>query len=57
MKGDVGEARSDLEEVLKGGSGQDDNEEALGVSVVAAGLPGGTAKREEADELFRCGAI
>lgn len=45
----MGEARSDLE-VLKGGSGQEDNEEALDVSVVEIGLLGGTAKREEAHE-------
>ena len=54
LKGEVSEARSDLEEVLKGGSGQEDNEEALAVSVAAAGLPGGSTKKDEADELFRC---
>lgn len=48
LRGEIPEAKSDLEEALK--SGQD--EETLCASVVAAGL--GTTKRGEADELFRC---
>ncbi|KAH8108859.1 coatomer epsilon subunit-domain-containing protein [Phellopilus nigrolimitatus] len=49
LRGEVHEARSDLEEVLKGADA--DDEEALGASVVVAGL--GANKKGEADELFR----
>lgn len=48
LRGEVSEAKSDLEEVLK--SGGADDEEALCASVVAAGL--GPSKKGEAEELF-----
>lgn len=47
LRGDVSAAKSDLEEVMKSRKG---GEEALGASVVAAGL--GTVKKGEADELY-----
>ncbi|EJD07235.1 uncharacterized protein FOMMEDRAFT_73853 [Fomitiporia mediterranea MF3/22] len=50
LRGEVGPARSDLEEVLKGDEGGEGEEEALCASVVAAGL--GASKKGEADELF-----
>lgn len=48
LRGEVTEAKSDLEEVLR----DSEDEEALSVSVVAAGL--GQAKKGEADELYGC---
>ena len=47
LRGEVNEAKSDLEEVLKNG----EDEEGLAASVVAAGL--GQAKKGEAEELYR----
>jgi len=46
LRGEISEARSDFEEVLKNGEDQ----ETLGASVVAAGL--GASKKGEAEELF-----
>lgn len=46
LRGEVGAAKSDLEEVLKSGG----DEEALCASVIAAGL--GTVKKGEAEELY-----
>ncbi|KAL5492077.1 hypothetical protein ACEPAI_3524 [Sanghuangporus weigelae] len=53
MKGEVGSARSDLEEVLRNSENEEKEEgeeEALCAAVVAAGLDG--AKKGEVEELF-----